>query len=65
MAAVDWTTIGSILYLLGIFFLYSRDLLSFEVAILNLVSVALAASALLYFSRVNDKLKLDKVKEII
>jgi DNA-binding transcriptional ArsR family regulator len=58
-------TVLSTLYLLGIFFLYSRDLLGFEVVLLNLVSVALAASALFYFSRVNDKLKLDKVKEII
>jgi predicted transcriptional regulator len=58
-------TVLSTLYLLGIFFLYSRDLLGFEVVLLNLVSVALAASALFYFSRVNDKLKLDKVNEII
>ena len=56
-------TIGSILYLLGIFFLYSRGLLSFEVAILNLVSVVLASCALFYFYRINDSLNLDKVKK--
>jgi DNA-binding transcriptional ArsR family regulator len=58
-------TVLSILYLLGIFFLYSRGILDFEVALLNLVSVVLASCALFYFSRVNDKLKLDKVKKII
>jgi len=58
-------TVLSILYLLGIFFLYSRGILDFEVALLNLVSVVLVSCALFYFSRVNDKLKLDKVKKII
>ncbi len=59
------TTVLSTLYLLGLFFLYSRGILDFEVAFLNLISVVLAASALFYFSRVNDSLKLDKVKKMI
>jgi DNA-binding transcriptional ArsR family regulator len=58
-------TILSTLYLLGIFFLYSRGKLDFEVALLNLISAVLASSALFYLSRVNDNLKLDKVKKMI
>ena len=56
-------TILSTLYLLGVFFLYSRGLLDFEVALLNLISVVLASCALLYFAMLNDNLKLDMVKK--
>ena len=59
------STVLSTIYLVGIFFLYSRGLLSFEVALLNLVSVVLVSCALFYFSRINDSLNLDKVKKII
>jgi DNA-binding transcriptional ArsR family regulator len=57
------SSVLSILYLLGIFFLYSRGILDFEVALLNLVSVVLVSCVLLYFYRVDDNLKLDKVKK--
>jgi DNA-binding transcriptional ArsR family regulator len=52
----------SVLFLLGIFFLYSRESLSLETALLNLISVVLVSSVLFYFSKVNDNLKLYKVK---
>ncbi len=50
------------LYFVGIFFLYSRGIIDVEVVLSNLVSVVLTSSALIYFSKVNDNLKLDRVK---
>lgn len=50
----------SVLFLLGIFFLYSRGSLSLESALLNLISVVLVSIALFYFAKVNDNLKLTR-----
>jgi DNA-binding transcriptional ArsR family regulator len=58
-------TFLSTLYLIGIFFLYSRGVLDLEIALLNLTSVLVISSALFYFSKVNDNLKLDNVKNMI
>ena len=54
-------TIFSAIYLIGIFFLYSRGVLDFEVALLNLLSVVLTSSALFYLSKVKGNLKLDSI----
>jgi DNA-binding transcriptional ArsR family regulator len=52
----------AVLFLVGIFFLYSKEIIGVEVVLLNLISVFLTSSALFYFSKVNDNLELDKVK---
>lgn len=52
----------STVFLLGIFLLYSRGVLAFEVAILNLASVVLTAVALYYLSQTKGKLQLEKIR---
>jgi DNA-binding transcriptional ArsR family regulator len=51
------------LMLLASFFFYSRGTFDVETTVLNTVNAVLTASGLFYLSKVNDDLKLDKVKE--
>ena len=52
----------SALFVLVIFLLYSRGIFNTETALLNLVTVVLTSCTLFYLSKVNDHLKLNKVK---
>lgn len=53
----------SALMLLASFLFYSRGTFDTETTVLNVASVAMVSSSLLYLSKVNDSLKLDKVKD--
>jgi DNA-binding transcriptional ArsR family regulator len=53
----------SILMVLASVFFYTHGILDWETAVLNMANVALVSSSLFYLAKVNDDLKLYKVKD--
>ncbi|XHH08497.1 MAG: helix-turn-helix domain-containing protein [Candidatus Bathyarchaeia archaeon] len=61
----QWIAIAfvSVLMLFASFLFYSRGTFDIETTVLSVVNVAIVSSSLLYVSKVNDNLKLYKVKD--